>query len=535
MINRRIFIARAAALSVAASVRPATAHAEAAQIPDFELDEITIAQLQAGMQTGRYTARSIAQLYLQRIEAIDRNGPMLRAVIETNPDALRIADALDRERGSRRVRGPLHGIPVLVKDNIDTADRMLTTAGSLALVGAPAPRDAFIAQRLRQAGAVILGKTNLSEWANFRSSHSSSGWSGRGGQCRNPYVLDRNPCGSSSGTGAAVSANLAALGVGTETDGSIVCPSNANGLVGIKPTIGLVSRSGIIPISHNQDTAGPMARTVTDAALLLSALSGIDATDQATLQSRARSIADYTQFLDAGGLKGARIGVARARFFGYSEETDALVNAAIDAMKQAGAVIVDPADIPHVGEYDDSEFTVLLYDFKADLEAYLRQRGATTTMKTLNDLIAFNEQNKERELPYFQQEIFHQAQAKGPLSSKEYVDALGKNLQLSRAEGIDAVMAQHKLDALVAPTGSPAWPTDLINGDHFLGASSTPAAVAGYPSISLPVGYSFGLPVGISFIGRAWSEGILIKLAYALEQTLHVRRKPDFRPTLVLE
>lgn len=532
MINRRGFLGKTAALSIGLSVRPRRADAAPGVVKDFELDEITIAQLQAAMKNGRHTARSITQLYLNRIAEIDRTGPALRSVIELNPDALASADQLDAERRANKVRGPMHGIPILIKDNIDTGDHMQTTAGSLALVGTPAPRDAFIAARLRAAGAVILGKTNLSEWANFRSSHSSSGWSGRGGQCRNPYVLDRNPCGSSSGTGAAISANLATVGIGTETDGSIVCPSGVCGLVGIKPTVGLLSRAGIIPISHNQDTAGPMARTVTDAAILLGALTGVDATDSATAASAGNAQTDYTRFLDPAGLKGARIGVARAKFFGYSEETDALVNIAIEAMRRAGAVIVDPADIPHAGEYDDSEYMVLLYDFKADLTEYLRQRGGP--MKTLADLITFNEDNRDREMPYFGQEIFHQALAKGPLTEKAYVDALAKDQKLSRSEGIDAVMAQHNLDALVAPTGHPAWPTDLINGDHFVGASSTPAAVSGYPSITLPVGDSYGLPVGISFIGRAWSEPTLIKLAYALEQTMNARQRPTFLATLSL-
>ena len=488
--------------------------------PKFELDEITIAQLQRAMKSGKSSSHTITRMYLERIAQIDRHGPTLRAIIETNPDALSIATQMDAERRRGKVRGPLHGIPVLIKDNIDTADRMQTTAGSLALVGRPALRDSDVAARLRAAGAVILGKTNLSEWANFRSSKASSGWSGRGGQCRNPYVLDRNPCGSSSGTGSAISANLAAVGVGTETDGSIVCPSNANGLVGIKPTLGAIGGNGIIPISRNQDTAGPMARTVTDAALLLAALS----------ERFSALLAPNNK----GALNGARIGVARAKFWGYSEEADALVNNAVDAMKRAGAVIVDPADVPHVGDYDDSEFTVLLYDFKAEINAYLRARGATVTPKSLDDLIKFNDDHRAQEMPYFQQEIFHQAAGKGDLTEKEYVDALAKNHRLSREEGIDAVMQQHNLDAIVAPTGSPAWPTDVINGDHFTGASSTPAAVAGYPSLSMPVGYSFGLPVGISFIGRAWSEPRLIDLAYALEQTLNARRKPTFKSTLDL-
>lgn len=534
MINRRGFIGKAAALSAVAAIRPQTASAESALVPDFELDEITIPQLQAAMQNGSQTARSITQLYLQRIAEIDRAGPTLRSVIETNPDALAIAQQMDDERRAGRVRGPMHGIPVVIKDNIDTADRMLTSAGSLALAEQPAQRDAFIVQRLRGAGAVILGKTNLSEWANFRSTRSSSGWSGRGGQTRNPFVIDRSPCGSSSGSGAAVSANLAAVAIGTETDGSIVCPASACGVVGIKPTLGLVSRTGIIPIAHSQDTAGPMARTVADAAALLNVLAAVDRSDVATTNDRGQVPADYTRFLDPNGLRGARIGVARRRFFGYSEETDALVNGAIDAMKRAGAVIVDPANVPKMGEYGDSEYTVLLYEFKAGVEQYLRHRGNTTRMKTLRDLIEFNDQNKDREMPYFGQEIFHSAEKKGPLTEKEYIDALALNHRLSRKEGIDAVMTEHKLDAIVAPTGHPSWPIDLVNGDHFMGASSKPAAVAGYPNISIPVGFSFNLPVGISFIGRAWSEPTLIKLAYALEQTLSVRRKPAFLATLPL-
>jgi amidase len=424
----------------------------------------------------------------------------------------------------------LHGIPVLIKDNIATGDRMKTTAGSLALADAPAPRDAFVAKRLRDAGAIILGKTNLSEWANFRSTHSVSGWSGRGGQCRNPYALDRNPCGSSSGTGAAIAANLAAVGVGSETDGSIVCPSSANSLVGIKPTLGLVSRSGIIPIAHSQDTAGPMARSVADAAALLGVMAGSDPADAATADAGAQGQTDYMKFLDPNGLKEARIGVARAKVSGYSAGADKLFEAAVAVLKQAGAVIVDPADIPHLGEYDDAEFTVLLYEFKADLNTYLAGLGATPP-KTLADLITFNDQNRDRELPYFGQEIFTMAQEKGPLTDDAYMEALLHCRRLSRAEGLDAVFAKEKLDALVAPTGSPPWTTDLVNGDHFLGASSTPAAVSGYPSITVPVGYVHGLPVGMSFIGKAWSEPTLIKLAFAYEQAAKPRRPPRFLPT----
>ncbi len=502
------------------------------RIAPFALEETTLADLQAGMTAGRVTAHSITQQYLDRIHALDRTGPTLRSVIEINPDALSIAAALDRERKAGKVRGPLHGIPILVKDNIGTADRMTTTAGSYALAGSIPPEDATIAAKLRAAGAILLGKTNLSEWANFRSTHSSSGWSGRGGQAKNPYILDRNPCGSSSGSGAAVSANFSALAVGTETDGSIVCPSAANGIVGIKPTIGLVSRAGIVPIAHSQDTAGPMTRTVRDAAILLSVLAGVDPRDPATSSSSARGQIDYTTFLDANGLRGARIGVARAKFFGYSDVTDKLINDAIDAMKAQGAIIVDPANIETAGKFDDSEFDVLLYEFKADLNSYLASLGPKAPVKSLQDIIVYNEMHKDQEMPFFGQEIMIQAQAKGPLTEKKYLDQLASNLKMSRMDGIDATMDKYKLDAIVAPTGSPAWATDLINGDHFTGASSTPAAVAGYPNINVPAGFSHGLPVGISFFGRAFSEPTLIKLAYSFEQSTKHRRAPQFIPTL---
>jgi amidase len=455
-------------------------------------------------------------------------------VIEVNPDALAAAASLDAERNSTGPRGPLHGVPVLIKDNIATADRMATTAGSLALVGAKAPRDSFVAERLRAAGAVIIGKTNLSEWANFRSSKASSGWSGRGGQCHNPYALDRSPCGSSSGTGAAVAANLATVGVGTETDGSIVCPSGASSLVGIKPTVGLVSRSGIVPISHTQDTAGPMARTVADAAALLNVLVGADPADGATAASRGKVAADYTSFLDANGLKGARIGVARAKFFGYSPETDELAEEAIKDLRRLGAVIVDPADIPHAGDFDDAEFEVLLYEFKANLNAYLAEWAPGAGVRTLADVIAFNEKDRDREMTYFRQDTMEKAQKKGPLTDKAYLKALKRCRELSRAKGLDAVMSGHRLDAIVAPTGSPPWTIDLIDGDHFLGASSTPAAVAGYPSITVPAGYVFGLPVGLTFIGGPWSEGMLIRLAYSFEQATKHRRPPRLLPTAEL-
>jgi amidase len=513
--------------------RAARAGAPYAGSDSFELEEITLADLQEGMKTGRFTARSVTASYLKRIEQLDAQGPMLRTIIETNPDALAIADDLDRERRAKGPRGPLHGIPVLIKDNIGTADRMTTTAGSLALEGSTPLRDSFVATKLRRAGAVLLGKTNLSEWANFRSEHSSSGWSGRGGQCRNPYALDRNPCGSSSGSGVAVSANLAAVSLGTETDGSIVCPANANGIVGIKPTLGLVSRAGIIPIAHSQDTAGPMARTVADAAILLGALTGIDSSDPATAVSEGHSYADYAQFLDPKGLRGARLGVAR-KYFGFLPEVDKLMEEAMEEMKRQGAELIDPVEIPTEKDFGESELTVLLYEFKADLNAYLESLGSRTPVKSLAEAIAFNEKHRDREMPYFGQELFIKAEAKGPLSSQEYLDALKKNRTLLREQGIDATMEKHRLDAILAPTGGPAWLTDLVNGDHSSGGSSGPAAVAGYPNISVPAGFVRGLPVAISFFGRAWSEPTLIRLSFAFEQATRHRQPPRFLPTVEL-
>jgi amidase len=537
MIDRREFVRRSAVAGTLALTGPLqetarltpSRDAGAPQPPAaFELDEITIAQLQDGMSSTKYTARSLAEQYLARIDVIDRHGPSVNSVIETNPDALDIADALDRERKEKGPRGPLHGVPVLIKDNIDTADKMKTSAGSLALANVVAPHDAFIVQRLRAAGAVILGKTNLSEWANFRSTHSVSGWSGRGGQTRNPYTLDRNPCGSSSGTGAAIAANLAAVGVGTETDGSIVCPSSANGLVGIKPTVGLVSRSGIVPISHTQDTAGPMARTVTDAVIMLGALASVDPGDAATGPSRNKWHADYREFLKADGLRGARIGVAR-NFFGFNAGVDQIMDEAVAAMKTAGAVLIDPANFPTKGKFDDAEFDVLLYEFKADLNAYLAKSNAPH--RTLAALIEFNAQNRDREMPHFGQEIFEMAQKKGSLSTAAYRAARAKCRRLSRVEGIDAVMKKHHLDAFVAPTGGPAWVIDYLNGDHFTGGSSTPAAVAGYASVTVPAGFVHELPVGISFIAGAWSEPTLIRLAYGFERSKPARQPPKFLPT----
>src|SRR5436853_4376896 len=501
------------------------------QAKPFEFEEATVADLQDTQKSGKHTARSITESYLARIDEMDKHGPAVNAVIELNPEALAIADALDRERKEKGPRGPLHGIPVLIKDNIDTADKMMTTAGSLALLGSTPPKDAFIVERLRAAGAVILGKTTLSEWANFRSTHSASGWSGRGGQTRNPYALDRNPCGSSSGSGAAASANFTAIAVGTETDGSVVCPSSTCGLVGIKPTLGLVSRAGIIPIAHSQDTAGPMARTVTDAVVLLTAMTGIDARDAATSDSRGKGAADYTKFLDANGMKGARIGVAR-KSFGFNDRVDKLMADAIDVMKRLGAEIIDPADIETAGKFDDSEMEVLLYEFKADLNAYLATLGERAPVHSLKEIIAFNEKNADKEMPYFGQEIMLKAEAKGGLTDPAYRKALAKNLRMSRTDGIDAVMTKYKLDALVAPTGGPSWKTDLLNGDHFTGGFSTPTAVAGYPHITVPAGFIYGLPVGISFAGCAWSEPTLIKLAYAYEQATKHRRAPQFLPNV---
>jgi len=538
MPSRRRFLQASLASGAGAAMLPALAGARefdasasaSAEVRRSELDELTVSDLQGGMQSGKFTSRSVVEKYLGRIEEIDRRGVRVNSVIELNPDALAIAEALDKERKNNAVRGPLHGIPVLIKDNIDTADKMQTTAGSLALVGPHAPRDSHVAKKLRQAGAVIVGKTNLSEWANIRSNHSVSGWSGRGGLTRNPYALDRNPCGSSSGSGAAVASNFCALAVGTETDGSVVCPSSANGIVGIKPTLGMISRAGIIPIAHSQDTAGPMARTVRDAAILLNALAGADPRDSATAASAGKIAADYTRFLDPNGLRGARIGVAR-KYFGFSDAVDHLMNNLLEEMKRQGAVLVDPADLESHGKFDDSEFTVLLYELKADLNAYLAGRP-DAPVHSLKDIIEFNERTKEKEMPYFAQDIFLKAEAKGPLSSKEYLDALDANHRLSRAEGIDGVMDKFHLDAILAPTGSPAWLTDLVNGDHSGGGSANAAAVAGYPDITVPAGFIMGLPVGVSFFGRAWSEPVLLKIAYGFEQTIRARKPPRFLPTI---
>lgn len=537
-MKRRHFLQSTGASCALALVNPVAAISESRpdpkpSLPDFELDEVSIGDLQQQLQVGKLTSRSLVEKYSDRIKDLDQKGVKLNSVIELNPDAESIAATMDRERKERKIRGPLHGIPILIKDNIDTADRMLTTAGSLALIGSKPTQDAFIVKRLREAGAIILGKTNLSEWANFRSSRSSSGWSGRGGLTKNPYVLDRNPCGSSSGSGVAASANLCAAAIGTETDGSIVCPSSTNSLVGIKPTVGLISRSGIIPIAHSQDTAGPMARNVGDAAILLGALTGEDSQDRMTVGARGKFLSDYTRFLDKDGLKGKRIGVAR-KHFGFNDHVDKLMSERLDDLKRLGATLVDPADIPTVGKFDDSEFEVLLYEFKADLNAYLARLGPQAQVHSLKEVIDFNEKNRDRTMPFFGQDLLIKSQAKGPLTERKYLQALRKNHLLTRSQGIDLVLRQKRLDALVAPTGGPAWPTDLINGDHFTGGYSSASAVSGYPHITVPAGYIFGLPVGISFFGGAYSEPTLIKIAYAFEQGTKARRVPKFLPTALL-
>ena len=534
-MDRREFFRSAVAASAAANLvaaeRSRTASVPAGTAQAFELDEATVASLQEGMASGRWTAPALTERYLARIEAVDRAGPKLNAVIEVNPDALPIADSLDAERKAKGVRGPLHGIPVLVKDNLDSGDKMRTSAGSLALAEGSAPRDSTVVARLRDAGAVLLGKTNLSEWANFRSTRSTSGWSGRGGLTRNPYVLDRNACGSSSGSGAAASANLAAITIGTETDGSIVCPASICGLVGIKPTVGLVSRAGIIPISATQDTAGPMCRTVADAAAVLTVIQGYDARDPATAAIRNRTAPDYLAGLGPDGLQGARLGMAR-KGFGSRQHLEPLLAEAIAALKHLGAEIVDPAEIPNVEKLGDPEGVVLDYEFKDGVAKYLATRGAGFPMKDLGDLIRFNQANREREMPWFGQEIFERCAKRGPLTDPAYGKALTACRRLARGLGIDAVMTRHRLDALVAITEGPSWVTDLLNGDHFTGDDTTPAAVAGYPHVTVPAGAVHGLPVGLSFFGRAWSEARLIRFAYAFEQGTRHRRPPQFLPSI---
>ena len=526
-------LAMTSACAPSASDSPVDSSGQAAgEIPPFEFDEVTVDDLQRMMESGEHTARSITQAYIERIEAMDRQGPELRSMIEINPDALEIADDLDAERRASGPRGPLHGIPVALKDNLDTHDRMTTTAGSLALEGSIPPRDSFVAERLRAAGAILLGKANMSEWAYFRGERATSGWSARGGQCVNPYALNRNPCGSSSGSGVAASANLCALTVGTETGGSIMCPSSSNGIVGIKPTVGLWSRSGIIPISHSQDTAGPMTRTVRDAAILLGGAVGVDPRDEATSRSEGNFHTDYTQFLDSAGLEGARIGVARS-FTGFDPRVMALFEDAIQAMRDAGAVIVDPANLPVANWRDELPLIVLEYEFKTDLNAYLATLGPDAPVRTLAEIIEFNERNAELEMPFFGQQRMIASQARGPLTDEVYLNAVRTIQRGNREDGIDALMNEHQLDAIVAPTRDLPWTTDHIKGDRLDGGSSAgPAAIAGYPDISVPMGFVSGLPAGVSFFGRAWSEPVLIRIAYAFEQATQHRRAPTFAPSL---
>ena len=533
-MNRRDFIKLGAQLGALGSVivSGGTMAATSAQASaTLNIVEANVADLQAAMRSGKLTSQKLVKLYLARIRAIDKAGPRINSIIELNPDALSIAKALDLERKSTGPRGPLHGIPILLKDNIATADKMQTTAGSMALMGVKPPRDAFLVAKLRGAGAVILGKTNLSEWANMRSTRSTSGWSARGGLTLNPYALDRNTSGSSSGSGAAIAASLAAVAVGTETDGSITSPAHVNGLVGIKPTLGLISRSGIVPIAHSQDTAGPMARTVADAAVLLTAMAGADSRDAATMDAQGHAH-DYTKFLDADGLRGARIGVVRSNFGGPNDLASAVVEEALKVLTARGAILIDPVELPNTGKYAQTEYDVLLYELKADMAAYLAEFAPGSSVKTLKDIIDFNEQNRAREMPFFGQEHFLLAEAKGGLDSKEYLDALANNQLYSRAEGIDKVLKEHQLDALVAPSGGPAWLTDFIKGDASDGGFSSAAAVAGYPHVTLPAGQVFGLPCGISFVGTAWSEPVLIRLAYAFEQATMHRRAPSFARSL---
>jgi amidase len=521
-MDRRSFLGASLAAGATAAMK-AVPTAKGA----FRIEEATFADLQGAMASGRASAASLVKAYTARIHAIDRSGPKLHSVLELNPDAAKLAAELDAERRAGKVRGPLHGIPLLLKDNIDTADRMHTTAGSWALYDAPAPkRDAFVAARLREAGAILLGKANLSEWANFRSTHSISGWTGRGGLVRNPYALDRNCSGSSSGSAAAVAANLCAAAVGSETDGSIVSPSSICGIVGLKPTLGLLSRAGIIPIAHSQDTAGPMARTVRDAALMLGAMAGVDPDDAATAEAKGRILADYTKGLEADGLKGARLGIVK-NYMGQHVGLDAVMADAFATLKRLGATLVE-VELPT--GYENDELTVLLYEFKADLTAYFRKRGGA--VKDLSGLIAFDLAHKDQELRFFGQEIVEQANAKGPLTDEAYLKARANCLRLTRAEGMDAVLDKNSLDALIGPTGMPAWITDPVFGEVTGFSAASPAAVAGYPHLTVPAGFISGLPVSLSFMGRAWTEATLLKFGHAFEQATKARRVPRFPSTL---
>jgi amidase len=530
--TRRDFLRTSGMAAAGLSIAPLLAACASVRIPGagINVEEMGVAELQAAMTAGHLDAESLVQKYLARIQAIDRTGPTLRSVQEINPDAIPIARALDEERKAGRVRGPLHGIPILVKDNIATADKMETTAGALALVGARPREDSTIAQRLRQAGAVILGKASMSEWAYFKSTPGSSGWSARSGQARNPYVLNRTPCGSSSGSAIAVAASLVTVSIGTETDGSIICPAGVNGVVGIKPTVGLTSRAGVIPISATQDTIGPFGRTVADAAAVLGALAGVDARDPATQASAGKWQSDYVKYLDLNGLRGARIGVPRDGYFGYSPKADAVVNQALEALRGGGAVIVDSVKIPNFDRagLTAAELIVLLYEFKAGVNAYLASVAPGAQVRTLDDVIQFNKRNPRENIPFFGQELLERAQAKGDLTEAEYLEALEKCRRLAGKEGFDAVMDEQQLDAMIAPTTTPAWPVDLVNGDQFRGSSAKSAALVGYPLVSVPAGAAMGLPVGLTFMGRAWSEPTLIKLAYAFEQATKARRPPQY-------
>ena len=530
--TRRQFLRTSGMAAAGLSIAPLLTACASVRIPGagINVEEMGVAELQAAMAAGRLDAVSLVQKYLSRIQSIDRTGPTLHSVQEINPDAIPIARALDEERKSGRVRGPLHGIPILLKDNIATADKMETTAGALALVGARPREDSTIAQRLRQAGAVILGKASMSEWAYFKSTPGSSGWSARSGQARNPYVLNRTPCGSSSGSAIAVAASLVTVSIGTETDGSIICPAGVNGVVGIKPTVGLTSRAGVIPISVTQDTIGPFGRTVADAAAVLGALAGVDARDPATQASAGKWQSDYVKYLDVNGLRGARIGVPRDGYFGYSPKADAVVNQALESLRGGGAVIVDPVKIPNFDRaaLTAAELIVLLYEFKAGVNAYLASVAPGAQVRTLDDVIQFNKRNPRENLPFFGQELLERAQAKGDLTEAEYLEAREKCQRLAGQEGFDAVMDGQQLDAMIAPTTTPAWPVDLVNGDQFRGSSAKSAALVGYPLVSVPAGAAMGLPVGVTFMGRAWSEPTLIKLAHAFEQATKARRPPQY-------
>ncbi|MEI7499523.1 MAG: amidase [Bacteroidota bacterium] len=527
-INRALLIFSAILMSVIFSCRQPEKTTNEININQL-LEEITIEQLQQGYREGKFTITSVVKGYLARIDSIDRNGPQLNSVIMVNPDALAIAEELDREMVSGKIRGPMHGIPVILKDNIDTHDKMPTTGGSLALKNSFPLADSWVANKLREEGAVIIGKSNLSEWANFRSKISSSGWSGAGGQTKNPYVLDRNPCGSSSGSGVAVSANLCVVAIGTETNGSIVCPSNNNGIVGIKPTVGLVSRSGVIPISFTQDTPGPMARTVTDAAICLGALTGIDSADNKTLQSIGNYQRDYTRFLNKDGLKGKRIGLVKSAM-GFHPRVDTLMDRAIAMIKSQGAEVVELND-PLEGKIEKASFEVMLFEFKDGLNKYFASLGKDAPVKSLRELIAFNKSDSV-ELRFFDQQLLMEAEAKGSLASPDYKKALTAMLKGIREDGVDRLMKLHRLDAMIVPTGAPAWLTDWIDGDLYLGGNSSWAAISGYPSITVPMGMIEGLPVGISFFGRAWSEPVLIEMAFAFEQGTKCRRPPLFLKSL---